>query len=440
VEIIPENNKKAIEVFSKLMEQTSICLVSQNNKTKESLIQLLRLSNCSPKLFLQAKDLDKAKEKMQGQETQVFIYDYEGNQEELQSLRERVVSDQNINMQIIIISKTLNQNLVNHCVEQGIDNYLIKPVNFDTLMRSLMSSIRLFHSNSEYFEAVYKGIKLKGKGKNAKAGECFKKAIGINPKASLGYYYLGACLNADKQNEMAVKIYMKSLASNKYHYPSILDISNVFFSMNEYSEPMKLWNRLNHVALGGDLLKDWIKASLNANQEELAKKMLKNYLDSTDRNYDSDAIIVEDLYLKGVEEKDKVGKLEKGNYFLESAISLCLQKKKFKQLPDIIKLYVDEFQDKNTFQLMELFKGSIQNNKLFPLIELMITEKKEEPNMASQKAIQFLDRGITHPYIFELALKLETDKADEKSKLSKIKTQAMEKFPEYSEFFEKLVA
>lgn len=198
--------------------------------------------------ILDARDKFEAFEKIKEVEPIVIIsnYELEGKESGIElfvKYREDFKSGKNC-VCILLVSDD-SQSMIAKAAEEEVDGFLVLPLNIKTIINILKSSIEIKVETKKYMDLINSGKDLFDVGKYIEGMTLFKDAIKLKKKYSMGYFYLGQCLERLNDTKDATKMYQRALNYNSMHLKSLIALYEVHFKNKEYLQAYDIIKKIN---------------------------------------------------------------------------------------------------------------------------------------------------------------------------------------------------
>jgi tetratricopeptide (TPR) repeat protein len=158
--------------------------------------------------FVDAADGAKAKDKLLSHPIDFIICDWNmPNMTGLEFLKWVRGEDKFNDLPFLMVTAEMANEVVAEAVEEGVDDYIVKPFQAETLRAKIESVLEKRNNPSQLDLDLAEGYSLINEDKPGEALELFKKAIQEAPQSPRSHFAMGQALEAMKEYEKAVQFY-----------------------------------------------------------------------------------------------------------------------------------------------------------------------------------------------------------------------------------------
>ena len=241
-------SKKDLQIINKFLKNKNLLFVDARKSVRSGLhVAITNTFDVKNINIFDVKDKIDAMEIIREKKPVVIIsyYDLGENKTGIDIFYEyRENYDEGRNCVCILLVSEDSQSMIAKAAEEEVDGFLILPLNIKTIAELLKSAVETKLETHEYMDLINKGRDLLLIGKFKEAIVFFKEAIKENKKFSIGYYFLGQCLEKLNDSKDAKEMYNKALLFNSMHLKSLEALYELYNRNKEYLEAYDIMKKL----------------------------------------------------------------------------------------------------------------------------------------------------------------------------------------------------
>lgn len=423
-------SQKDIIIFQKYVKKRKVLIVNEGGTTRAMLSKTFSELGARGDFIQLASSFDEACEKIQLLSPEVVVTDFNlGAMSGLSliNLQHEKNPDLKDTLFIILTSNT-SQTAIAQAAEEEVDSYILKPFTVKNLRASLVRAVIDKVNPSDYARAIERGKNALFKGDLEAAMHAFDEAIELNPKPALAYFYKGQTELVRNALNSAEEDFRKGLEFCKIHYKCLVGLFDLLMMQKKDAEaylvvrkiatyfpsnPKRLFQILKLTVILKEFedLVDYYEAFCNlpTRDRELTLQMCA-------------ALVVAGRFFLMKEER------EKGLDFIHKAVVSSAG------MPTILSesiLVLCDFNEIDEAQeVLKRFAPDEQLKGPFASSVLTIRSKTDPLKEVINRGLQFLDKGIHNPQVFELVLaKLAENGSHERAE--SVLAQAKKEYPDH---------
>lgn len=148
-------------------------------------------------------------------------------------------------MVLVLVTADISQSAVAQAAEEDVDSFIIKPYTADSFEKSLVNAVIAKLYPSKYVQMIEQGKEQLFAGDYESAAKFFEESCSLNPKPTLGLFYLGQAKNFLNQRAEAEVDYSKGLEFNNIHFKCQIGLYDLLLKEKRYEEAYAVVNNIS---------------------------------------------------------------------------------------------------------------------------------------------------------------------------------------------------
>lgn len=422
--------QKDIIAFQKYMKKRQILIVNEGSTTRAMLSKTFNELGARGDFLHLASSFNEAIEKIDVLAPEVIVTDFNLGVHSGLSLI-HLQHEKNPDLKdtlFIILTSNTSQTAIAQAAEEEVDSYILKPFTLKNLRASLVRAVMEKVNPSEYARTIERGKAALFKGELEGAMKAFDEAIVQNPKPALAYFYKGQTELMRNALNSAEEDFRKGLEYCKIHYKCLVGLFDLLMSQKKDAEaylvvrkiatyfpsnPKRLFQilKLTVVLKEFEDLVDYYEAFCNlpTRDRELTLQMCA-------------ALVVAGRYFLMNEDR------EKGLDFLNKAVISSAGMSAI--LSESILVLCDFNETEVAQEVLKRFAPDDQLKGPFAESVLMIRFKTDPLMDVVNRGLQFLEKGVHNPQVFEKVISLLIANGS-RSRAESVLVQAKKEYPDH---------
>lgn len=396
----------SVKTFMEYISPRKVLIADQNSGSRSTFAKILTSMGAKPENLIMAGTMDQAEAEVAKHKPHVIIADYMiGKRCGLDLLQQQRKQNPEESKQCLFIMVTSNtsQSVVAQAVEEDVDTYVLKPFTSDILRQAILKAAVNKVNPSTYIKTIEEGKKLLFSGKTQESMPLFEKAMNLDNRPALAYYYHGQALALQKSIDEAQADYLKGLNHNKIHYRCLTGLYEILMEKKLYKEAYELVKRISrYYPANASRLNSVLRLAVMTSSYEDIERYYQIFINLDERNEEMIKYICAALVICGKYYLARSLHSRAVDLFEKSA---SVASGRTKILREIVTALVNADLLKDAQQFLSKFPADALQGADFLTTDLIISEKLLSPELLTEKGKKILTKNAHDPQIYKILIK-----------------------------------
>jgi CheY-like chemotaxis protein len=236
------------KVLSKYLSENQVLIIDAISSGRKNISSCLTKFGSPRSQITMAGSIHEAREEIQKSKPKVIFADFMIGKEsslDLIQFQKAQYEKQGVKDTLfVLVTSNASQSAVAQAAEEDVDTFIIKPFSLDTMKKAVARTVYAKINPTTYMQTIEEGKQLLFEGKYRDAAETFKKAIDLDEKPTLAYFYHGQADYMAKALEAAEKSYQNGLSLNNIHYKCLVGLFDLLHGENRFDDAYEVMKKL----------------------------------------------------------------------------------------------------------------------------------------------------------------------------------------------------
>lgn len=421
------------QIFLDFIKEANILIVDKSSASRRRLVKTFVDFGAKRNQLHSVGHADEAKEVINEIKPKLVISDYHLNGgsgfDLFRMYKEKYPEVESIH---ILITSNISQAAVAKAAEEDVDAFIIKPYNVSSLEKNLISTVYAKLSPSEYILVIEEGKKELYQEKYEEALVLFEKAISLNPKPSLAYFYHGQAKYFLSLNKEATTDYKTGLSFNHIHYKCQVGLYEIFVKEEKFKEAYEVVRNIaRYFPANPNRLAEVIRLSIMTKNYEDINDYYQIFCELEERTENIINHICSGMYVLG-KYYFLENEFDKGKEVFEKIAISCQGMTKF--LRATISLLIEYGHKEEARLIFKRFPAGTLGKEDHQISSYLVLENETSNAEKINLALNLVNANIHDPQVYKSLLRAMKEEKYE-DKIEEFYTFASSKWP--SLFFKK---
>jgi tetratricopeptide (TPR) repeat protein len=237
---------KSNQVIKKFILNSQILIADKCIFSRKRLEGLLCQHGAKSENIFQCSNPTEAKEILSNQNVVIVFLEFELDGFNAFDLRKMFYKDANrpIKRMFILTTSNGNKNLILKSSEEEMDFILLKPFDENYFVSSFSELITRISEKTSYMDLIQEAVILIAKNEFTTAREVLSRALKMDDKPVLAYYYLGKIDKIDHKFKAAIKNFSSGLSFDNTHYKTLKSLFEIYYKTESYEDAYEVGKKI----------------------------------------------------------------------------------------------------------------------------------------------------------------------------------------------------
>jgi tetratricopeptide (TPR) repeat protein len=326
----------------------------------------------------------------------------------------------------ILVTGNTSQSAVAQAAEEDVDAYILKPYTLDSFSASVFRTIQAKVEPGDYLKMLQKGKDLLELNLLDESIQVFEKAISLNLKPSLAYYYLGQAQYRQGRIQEAEVSYQKGLCFNPVHYKCLVGLFDLLMAAQKYEAAYEVVQKIVQVfPANPKRLSLVLKLAIQTKHFEDVDQFYQEFRKIDERNDElvrsvcAALIVCGKHFLENGDAKTGLDLIHKAS--ISAAGRHFILKKAIDTL-----VFHDQLEDAKG--VLKRFASPTEEDPHYAVASLTIAKKELKPEFTAMRGQDLLKKGILELEIYQITIE-SLEKYGLKERADELREKAVRAFP-----------
>lgn len=241
------SDKKKKKLFTAFLESNTILVLDKNTTSRRRLTKTIGDLGGNRQEIHSFGNYSEAVKIIEMHKPQLIISEYQigdGSGFDLfKMVREKYPDEKK--MVLVLVTADISQSAVAQAAEEDVDSFIIKPYTADSFEKSLINAVISKLYPSKYVQMIEQGKEQLFAGDYEAASKFFEESCNLNPKPTLGLFYLGQAKNFLDQRAEAEKDFSQGLEFNNIHFKCQVGLYDLLMKEKRFEEAYSVVNNIS---------------------------------------------------------------------------------------------------------------------------------------------------------------------------------------------------
>lgn len=233
-------------LFAAYLSTKRILIVDPNGPARAGMAKMMVGLGAKTNHLVMVNDFASAKHEIATTPPDIVITEYQLEKGSgLDLAAELIQVRKGVEKLFVLITSNSSQSLVAQAAEEDVDIFILKPYTAKYFNESMTRAVLSKIYPSDYIKTIEVGKKLLKESKPDEAIQVFDKAIGLNPKPSLAFFYKGQAELFKKLLDSAEHSYNDGLKWNEIHYKCLTGLFDLLLDRNKLTDAYTIVRKIS---------------------------------------------------------------------------------------------------------------------------------------------------------------------------------------------------
>ena len=278
-----------LEFFHKYIAERKVLIADTNASSRAGLARAIIDLGARTANIALAQSYEAATQELERIQPHVVISDYNLGPrcglDLLQTLRKQ--RPESTDGLFALVTANTSQSAVAQAAEEDVDTYILKPYTIEVLRNSLVRAAMEKMQPNQYTKAIQEGKEQLFAGKVENALATFQKAMEMDSKPALAYFYRGQAEEMKKALDNAHGSYMQGLEYNKIHYKCLVGLYELLMQKKLHTEAYEVIKKIaRYFPANPQRLNSVVRLAILTQSYEDIERYYQIFVNLDDRNED----------------------------------------------------------------------------------------------------------------------------------------------------------